>query len=650
MENKPLNFRNIVWISFALAMVAAPHAERLPPWVSIFAGVLGLWRLYIAQRRLPLLSRWLLFSMLGAATAGIYLSYGVIFGRDAGVALLVLLISLKLMETSSPRDAVLVLFLGYFLVITNFFYSQTILAGLYMLLAVLVLTAAWIGCNRPSDDYPAKEKLHFASMLLMQAVPLMVVVFLLFPRVQGPLWGLPQDAYSGVTGLSDTMSPGSLSELSLSDAVAFRVKFDAPAPKASTLYWRGPVLWRFNGRTWYARTYTVSEPPRLQALDQPLRYTVTLEPHNRNWLFALDIPGTFPPQAGITPDFQILSNAPVRIRMRYEVASYLKYQTGMDEDPTELRRALQYPRNSNPRARELAQSWRRSLSGDEAIINQALNLFRNDNFYYTLLPPLLGEHPVDEFLFDSKRGFCEHYASSFAFLMRAAGIPARIVTGYQGGDFNAIDNYFIVRQADAHAWVEVWLKQRGWVRIDPTAAVSPLRVEAGIAAAVPATDPLPLLVRQDYPWLRQARFMWDAMSNNWNQWVLGYTQQRQMQFMTQLGMSEATWQNMAIALLVASGFIMLGLAGMILWRLRTAPRDPVQKAYHKFCGKLAKNGLARRPAEGPLDYALRLAQAIPQKAEPIRSISELYISLRYGTLVDKPAVNRLRQLVSEFEP
>ena len=648
--DKPLSLRNTVWIFLALAMVAAPHAERLPLWVSISAAALGLWRLYIAQRSLRLLSKWLLLPMLGAATAGIYFSYGAIFGRDAGVALLVFLIALKLMEMRSLRDAMVELFLGYFLVITNFLYSQTILAGLYMLLAVLVITAAWISCNRPSGNYSGKEMLKLAGTLLIQAVPLMVVFFLLFPRVQGPLWGLPQDAYSGTAGLSDTMSPGSLSELTLSDAVAFRVKFDGPAPKASTLYWRGPVLWRFNGRTWFVRRYSVSEPPELQALDKPLRYTVTLEPHNRNWLFALDIPGTFPPQAGITADFQVLSNAPVRSRMRYEIASYLKYQTGAHEDPGEMRRALQLPRDSNPRARELAQSWRRSADNNEAIINQALNLFRKDNFYYTLLPPLLGEHPVDEFLFDIKRGFCEHYASGFAFLMRAAGIPARIVTGYQGGEFNAIDDYFIVRQADAHAWVEVWLKERGWVRIDPTAAVSPLRVESGIAAAVPATDPLPLLVRQNYPWLRQARFIWDAMANDWNQWVLGYTQQRQAQFLTQLGMSEATWQNMAIALLVASGFIILGLAGTILWRLRTAPRDPVQKAYHNFCSKLAKKGLARRLTEGPQDYALRLAQAKPRQAQSIHSISELYIALRYGTLTGKPAVRRLRQLVSEFEP
>ncbi|HUL41596.1 MAG TPA: DUF3488 and transglutaminase-like domain-containing protein [Burkholderiales bacterium] len=647
---KQISFRNIVWISLALAMVVAPHVERLPAWILIFAGVLGLWRLHIAQRGLSLLPKWLLFLLLGTGIAGIYLSYGAIFGRDAGVALLVLLIGMKLMETNSVRDAVMVMFLGYFLVITNFLYSQTILAGLYMLLVVLVLTATWIGCNHPSDSYPVKTRFRIAGVLLMQSVPLMVALFLLFPRVQGPLWGLPQDAYSGITGLSDTMSPGSLSTLTQSDAVAFRVKFDNPAPRISSLYWRGPVLWRFDGRTWYVGGHSALRAPELRDLGKPLRYTVTLEPHNKNWLFALDMPGTAPPRSRITPDFQILSNFPVRNRMRYEMASYLKYRTGTDENPAELRRGLQLPRNSNPRARELAQSWRRNAGDDLAIVNQALNFYRKEKFYYTMLPPLLGENPVDEFLFDTRRGFCEHYASSFAFLMRAAGIPARVVTGYQGGEYNSIDDYFIVRQADAHAWVEVWLKERGWVRVDPTAAVSPLRVEAGIAAAVPATDPLPLLVREDYPWLRQARFIWDAMANNWNQWVLGYTQQRQMQFMTRLGMSEATWQNMAIALVAASGLIMLGLAGMILWRLKNAPRDPVQIAYHKFCGKLAKHGLARSPAEGPWDYARRLAQAKPQRAEPIRSISELYIAMRYGTLTGKSALKRLSRLVSEFEP
>ncbi|HSS46605.1 MAG TPA: transglutaminase domain-containing protein, partial [Burkholderiales bacterium] len=314
------------------------------------------------------------------------------------------------------------------------------------------------------------------------------------------------------------------------------------------------------------------------------------------------------------------------------------------------RRALQLPRGYNPRARALAESWRQTLTDDAAVIKQALKMFSSEKFFYTLQPPLLGKNPVDEFLFDTKRSFCEHYASSFAFLMRVAGIPTRVVTGYQGGELNELGNYLIVGQADAHAWTEVWLKDRGWVRVDPTAAVSPLRVEAGIAAAVPKTDSLPLLVRQDLQWLRQARLIWDAMANNWNQWVLGYNPQRQKQFLSDLGMSEATWQNMAIALLVAAGLVMLGLAGMILWRLKATATDPVQKAYSKFCGKLAKQGLPRHPAEGPQDYALRLAQAKPLQAEPIRSISELYIALRYGTLAGKPAAQRLRQLVSDFEP
>ncbi|MGH8751826.1 MAG: transglutaminase TgpA family protein [Burkholderiales bacterium] len=645
-----LKLHHIMWLLASIAMVSAPHVERLPLWVPIAAGALMLLRLYAAWRHQHLLPKWLLLVLALAAVAGIYLSYGRVLGRDTGVALLVLLTALKLMETRSARDATLVFFLGYFLIITNFLYSQTIATGLYMLLVVLVLTAALMELNRVSGNYGFRQSLKLAGHLLLQAIPLMVVLFLLFPRVQGPLWGLPQDAYSGVSGLSDTMSPGSLSQLSLSDDVAFRVRFDAPPPKNDNLYWRGPVFWRFDGRTWSAGSFTPGEPPDWQGSGDPLRYSVTLEPHHKNWLFVLDLAAQAPPQAKISRDFQVLANAPVHNRMRYDMVSYPVYRAGAKEREYELNRALQLPRATNPRARALAQSWRQSYADDAAIVRQALNLFRADKFFYTTQPPLLGADSVDEFLFDTKRGFCEHYASSFAFLMRAAGIPTRIVTGYQGGLLNEVDNYFIVSQADAHAWTEVWLKDKGWVRIDPTAAVSPLRVEAGIAAAVPKTDPLPFLVRADLAWLRQVRFIWDAVANNWNQWVLGYNPQRQKQFLSNFGMNDVSWQNIAIALLMAAGLVMLSTAVMVLWRLRTAPRDPVLKAYQKFCAKLAKHGLLRHPAEGPQDYARRAAQVRPQLAGAIQGISELYIMLRYGARSDPDAVKHLHKLVSGFNP
>lgn len=645
-----LNPHHVPWLLTSLLMVAAPHAERLPLWISIAAGALMLWRVYSAFHRQPLPPKWLLLLLAIAAFAGIYLSYGRVLGRDSSVALLVLLVGLKLMETQSSRDATLALFLGYFLVITNFLYSQTIATGLYMLVVILVLTAALFELNRTTGDYGVKKSLQLAGGLLLQAIPLMVVLFLLFPRVQGPLWGLPQDAYSGITGLSDTMSPGSLSQLSLSDAVAFRVKFEAPAPKNASLYWRGPVLWRFDGRTWEVGRFTPGEPPQAEGIGSSLRYAVTLEPHNKNWLFALDLAALAPPRSKISRDFQVLADAPVHSRLRYDVVSYPNYRAGVDERADELKRALQLPPGYNPRARTLARSWRQSLPDDESIVRQALNMFRTERFFYTTQPPLLlGENSVDEFLFATKRGFCEHYASSFAFLMRAASIPTRVVTGYQGGELNALGDYLIVGQADAHAWTEVWLKNKGWVRVDPTAAVSPLRIEAGIAAAVPNTDPLPLLVRSDYMWLRQARFIWDTLANNWNQWVLGYNPQRQQQFLAELGMNEVTWQNMAIALVVAAGLIMLGLAGIILSRLRTTVQDPVQKAYRKFCDKLAKHGLVRHPAEGPQDYANRVTQAKPQQTQTIHSISGLYIMLRYGALTDPQAIRQLQEQVGKFK-
>jgi transglutaminase-like putative cysteine protease len=351
----------------------------------------------------------------------------------------------------------------------------------------------------------------------------MLILFVFFPRVQGPLWGLPQDAYSGTSGLSNTMTPGSISQLILSDAVAFRVKFEGTIPKPNQLYWRGPVFWYFNGKNWLPGNKTPRNFFKYERLEKRVQYTVTLEPHNNHWLFVLDMPAMLPPESTGSNDYQVLSRTPVRSRMRYKMASYLSHKVGLDADEKELSRALQLPPDTNSggnkRARALAESWRQDINSDEAIMRKALSMFRNQKFYYTLLPPLLGDNQVDEFLFDTLQGFCEHYSSSFVFLMRSAGIPARVVTGYLGGKINSVGNYMIVRQSDAHAWAEVWLKDRGWVRVDPTASVSPERLNSGIAAAVPYSDQLPMMARTEFEWLRTMRMSMDAMANNWNQWV-----------------------------------------------------------------------------------------------------------------------------------
>jgi transglutaminase-like putative cysteine protease len=642
-----INFSNIAWLATALALVAAPHAQRLPAWVMILAAMLALWRIYIGVKRLTLPRKPLIIAVVIVAAAGVLIYYRTLFGRDAGVALLIVMLSLKLLESESRRDALLLIFLGYFLIITNFLYSQTIPTGLYMLGCLWFITAAMIACNHTAEtDYRAP--LRNAGLMLAQSAPLMLALFLLFPRATGPLWRLPQDAHAGSSGLSDSMAPGTVTQLSLSDAVAFRVEFASGVPPTRNMYWRGPVLWDFDGRTWTMPNVFLQGQPRIDSPSAPVDYAVTVEPHNQRWLFALDLPAYAPSRASTTSDFQLRSLLPVTHRLRYEVRSYLEYRTGGAESAAVLQRALKLPENMNPRTVQHARELRRRHQSDAAIMSDVLLMLRNEKFYYTLEPPPLGMHSVDEFLFETRRGFCEHYASAFAVLMRAAGIPARIVTGYQGGEVNPFGKYLIVRQADAHAWTEVWLPEEGWVRVDPTAAVSPLRIQSGIAAAVPRNEGLPLLVRGDYPWLRQLQFSWDSLANYWNQWVLGYNPERQRWVLSRVGIDDATWRTLGLALVAATILITLLLAPLMLRTLRTRVGDPVKLAYQRFCTKLGRKGLPRGPAEGPLQYAARLARARPDLAPHVDPITRLYVTLRYGRRTDTSTVKELEQRVRQF--
>jgi len=644
---QPLAWRHVSYLLLSLSMVAAPHAFYLPWWIIALASALLAWRAYLGYAHLAMPNRWLLFLAAAAATLGVFITYRTIFGREAGMALLVIMLGLKFLEARTLRDAVLLIYLGYFLVITNFLRDQTIPTALYMLGCTLVITATMISLNYARTEPLFRAQLRMAGVMLAQSVPLMVVLFLLFPRVPGPLWGLPQDILSGVSGLSDTMTPGSLSKLTLSDAVAFRVKFESTIPRLRDLYWRGPVMWNFDGRTWSASRFFYNTPLS-ETTGQEVSYEVTLEPHNQRWLFALDIPGKVPPFAFIGGDFQLYANEPIKNRIRYDMKSRFNATFGLSESRSALRRALQLPPGSNPRTAEFARSLREKYTDDAAFVEEILKLFRNQNFFYTLEPPLLGENPVDEFLFSTRSGFCEHYASAFTVLMRAAGIPARVVTGYQGGEINDFGNYLIVRQADAHAWSEVWLEKRGWVRIDPTSAVSPLRVDSGISAALSRSDPLPIMVRGDFELLRQLGLSWDFVANSWNQWVLGYSPERQLWLMSNVGIADATWQKLTAILFLLGGVIVAVFTVLVLRQMRGRIHDPVKVAYLRYCDKLRRKGLPRAPSEGPADYARRVQQARPDLAPAVAGITRLYVALRYGAQSGAALLRELQTRVKQF--
>ena len=640
-EWREVSLRDLAGLLAALLIVVAPHFERAPLWLSAATLCLYGWRLAAQANRWPLPSRWLLLSVAAVALLGILVEYRSLFGRAPGIVMLVLFSGLKLMETRTHRDATLVAFLTFFLIITNFLYSQSIPAAIAMGAALVVATATLIGFNAPQR--PLRANLATAGQLLAYAVPAGLALFLLFPRVQGPLWGLPQDLNTGTTGLSDTMAPGSLSRVAQNDAIAFRAEFSGTPPPPRARYWRGPVLWDFDGRAWHAAQGMLLANRDPVEGGGEYRYVVTLEAHQRTWLFALETAASLPERARFSDDGQVISLAPVRARLRYEMTSITAPRPDARESGFRLRRALRLPEGFNPRARALAAEWRAGAATELDVLARAIAFFRDSGYVYTLEPPLLGRDSVDEFLFSTRSGFCEHFASAFVFLMRAAGVPSRVVTGYQGGDPNPIDKLLTVRQSDAHAWAEVFLRERGWVRVDPTALAVPGRVDAGLARSVPQGDPLPLLMRPQMEWLRGLRYDWEALTHRWNTWVLGYNPERQRDLLAWLGMPQADWRELTAVLVAVLGAFTLVLLAASLRRY--ARPDPVERAWRAFCRKLGARGIVRAASEGPRDYTARAAHALPATRGAILAIGALYVSLRYGRESAPGRVAELRRRV-----
>jgi transglutaminase-like putative cysteine protease len=629
----------IYGLLLSLLLVIAPHAEHLPIWLTLLCALLLFWRAYLTHNRLPLPKRWLLLSFTLAGIIGILIEFHTLFGRDASVTLLILLAALKPLEMRTPRDAILIIHLACFIIITNFFYSQSIPTALLMFVTLLVIVATWLQLQ--TGALALRPRLRIATTLLTQAIPLMLALFILFPRIAGPLWGMAQEAYTN-TGLTDSMTPGSISKLSQSDAVAFRVTFNDVRPLNEALYWRGPVLWEFDGQSWTTGKFPAGKPPQIDQTSNPIDYTVTLEPHNKTWLFALDIPTKVSIPSRLTDDLQLWQRLPVNTRIRYDVQSQLSYRVNVEEVPLQLKRALLLPTGINPRTRALAQQWRDSGSTDVTIMSQALRYFNQQGYSYTLEPPPLPlNNWIDAFLFESKQGFCEHYASAFVFLMRAAGVPARVVTGYQGAQYNALGDYYIVRQSDAHAWAEVWLQGRGWVRADPTAYVAPVRIQQGLASAVPDTAALPLFQRNPPLWMLRLRFNLDMLAFRWDQWVLGYDAERQLALLRRLGMEDVSWRAIAVQMTVVMALLITLLALPMLRHLYVHRVDAPQRLYLRFCRKLERRGITRAPHEGAKDFATRATQQLPQLTAAIHDITQYYLALRYQS---RPATGALQQL------
>lgn len=648
-----------LWLIGALLLVLLPHLWRFPLWLSAGCMALILWRLLHELRGWPLPGRGLRWLLTLIGVGSVLITFHSIIGRDAGVALLSVMLCLKIIEIHSLRDAMIALFIGYFLVISGFLFDQSLFMGAYLFAVVMILTSAVTALNHQgAQTGHHRLYLRTGGSLLLQAVPLMVIMFVLFPRLSAPLWHMPDNQETAVTGLSDSISLGSITQLAESDEVAFRVSFDEGIPAADQLYWRGPVLWYTDGSNWQRGS---SNPNRLsvdyQQLGDPIRYTVTLEPHANHWLFALDLPASLPHRdvpggVVLTNDYQLLGRRQINERIRYTITSSLNYR--LHTLPEWLRQqALQLPAKANPQTRNLAAQWRTETTNDRELLQRALHYLVEQPFYYTRNPLPLGENPVDDFLFTTRQGFCEHFATAFVTLMRAADIPARVVTGYQGGELNELGEYLVIRQRNAHAWAEVWLEDDGWVRIDPTAAIPSNRVNASLdlnrfntteARASRGTD-LSGFTRT----LLKLRHSWDAINNGWNQWVLGFDRDRQSQLLERLGLESFSWKRLII-LMIALLFSALGLIALFLLLRLPKKSDPVLRLYQRFCQKLGRAGLIRHPDEGPRVFATRVKATRPELTEQVEAISALYEILRYGNSSDTEQQRELKQRVAEFRP
>jgi transglutaminase-like putative cysteine protease len=659
-DGLPLETRRLAWTAAIVLGASVPHWLALPPWVTVLLVAAVVWRFVVGLYGWRLPPRALRVALASAAFLGVLLDYRTLNGIEAGSALLVVMLALKFLESQGQRDQLVTIMISYFLIFASLLTDHGPVTVAYVGLLAWLTTVALLQIGRRGELMPYRTTARLGARLLLHALPIMAVLFVLFPRLPGPLWGIPGSTSSGASGLNDTMSPGDITNLGLSDEIAFRVEFESTVPRASELYWRGPSLTNFNGRTWSMSQGTRRGERVVDTLaftGIPTTYRVMLEQNGRPWAFALDMPQSWSGDAALRmgSDYQLgtfFGGARPR-RLDYRVTSYVQYAAREPLTPIEREMFTALPADSSPRTRALVSAWLEERPTGAEIVDRALGYLRSQPFAYTLSPPALGAEPVDEFLFDTREGFCEHFASALTVLMRAAGVPARVVMGYQGGEFNGAGGYYIIRQSDAHAWTEVWLEDRGWVRVDGVATVAPERVALGFdrarqGAAATSVTALPR------SWLRRASLVWDAIDTRWQAWVIGYGADFQRTLLGRLGLEQLRRAQRSAVLLAlsiaASAVVLIGLSFYLGWsHRRGTPRDRAAECFARFTRHLKRHDVAApAPTEGPAAFAARAARALPHAAGTIQSIVQLYLRARYEPDDEGAALAELERSVDAF--
>jgi len=622
-------------VVLALALAAGPLFGRIAPWVVALFFVACAARLRMNRRGARLLSLPLKVMLFGLGAAGILLTYGTFLGIDPGLSFLVILVSLKLLETNTVRDFQVVALLGFFLALCDLFFTQSLTVWLYVAAIFLLLTTALVHFHRGSGARSFRGSARTAGVLLAQAVPIILLLFVFFPRTRHQFLMQFSQQLTGGGAMSDSLSPGSIASLALGKELVFRADFpDGNAPSISIMYWRAGVLWRGDGLTWVHGPQFDDRPAQLGGA--AIRQRIIVQPHGARWLFALDRPTSGQVRhAHLAPGDVLESDRAVLKRVQYEVISRPENREAT-LPPDQRFETTRKPTRISPQVQRLVHGWRSAHRADRDLVDAALYYFRAERFTYTLEPGTYGTDALHEFLFDRRAGFCEHYAAAFASLMRIAGIPSRVVIGYHGGEYNALGKYVIVRQSEAHAWCEVWIKDEGWRRIDPTEMIAPERLTSGLASYLetnaipnPAIAPPSATTTGWREVRREARLAWDSLNYQWDLRVLAFDEDNQRVFLANLGIRNFRWVEILTSVGVA---IALLLGGIGLWQRRPGrpALDPAGRAYARFCRALAASGCPRESWEGPHHFGERAARHFAAQASAIREITALYSGLRYS--------------------
>ncbi|RLP55736.1 MAG: DUF3488 domain-containing protein [Ketobacter sp.] len=635
----PMPRTAFVLLVLCVALAIMPHVSRLPiGLLPVFLGVL-IWRIQIFRQRLRFPHRLLRLGLVMLAFFGVVFHHGTIFGPDAGVSLLITAYVFKLLEMYTKRDAFLIIILSYFVLATEFLFSFSIFSSAYVLVVLIFITAALIALNQTDATIVVWRPLKKALILFLQAIPLLVALSLLFPRI-GPVWQLNLSKGTSTVGLSDRVSPGDIAELSRSDKLAFRVEFEGQVPDHSQRYWRAVVFDRFDGRTWYAMDLKSQSPLYKSAMDKgsrSIKYRVLLNATGQNWLITMpwaeiDKLKHFP-----TDSLMQFYQEPINTNLSYEVISYPDYQYKADKiGQSEYQTLTSLPGATDPQSRRYADRLFEQAGYDpERYSDKLLNVIFTGNFVYTLRPPRLGINSIDDFLFNTQKGFCAHYAGAYVFLMRAVGIPARMVGGYQGGTLHPIGGYLLVHQYDAHAWAEYWVQGKGWVRVDPTAAVAPSRIEFG-----PLNDSSDRSFLDDSPLspdklrnialIARMRLFADYVDYLWVKNVVSYNKESQSDLFAKL-LGKVTPQRIALLMGGVGAAVLLLMAGIVLIDRRNLHRlERSDRLVLKLIKKLDKSGIVKEPGEGLASFLRRVKTRFPEQSGNLEEINQIVESIKYS--------------------